>query len=196
LCLRVEMIVKRERMEKHQDVLSEIISPVLLPLGLEVVTLDANVGKQSKLTVYIEHKDANRSITIDDCVIATKAINPVLDTSEIVDGVFRGGYELEVSSPGLDRPLLKLNDFEKFKTRAAQIYTSRDLSQKEMANEAYFEKHPKQRSFSGNLAGVEENSILFDIRLKKEIHRIKILFEVVSKAHLDLQAETQRRAKK
>nr|MBN2277928.1 ribosome maturation factor RimP [candidate division Zixibacteria bacterium] len=75
--------------------------------GFELVELKlAQYKKQHRLRVFV---DSDHGVTIDDCVRLTKAIDPILEENN----VFRYGYVIEVSSPGLDRPLQTARDFRR-----------------------------------------------------------------------------------
>lgn len=90
-----------------KDILMSRISGAIKDIGYEVVDIDIVKGKNlSAITVYIYK---NGGIGIDDCVKVSELINPILDT--INELKFK--YNLEVSSPGLDRPLKTMNDFRR-----------------------------------------------------------------------------------
>ena len=99
-----------------------LVDGVLSSLGYRVVRVKV-YGQQSYPTVQvmIEHDDRVTPVVIKDCSAASKIIQPSLDTSDIIDS----DYNLEVSSPGVDRPLMTQQDFEYYKGREAKLQTTR-----------------------------------------------------------------------
>ena len=91
-------------------------------------------------------------------------------------------YDLEVSSPGTDRPLRAEKDYDRFQGRDARILVFRPLTALELENDVYQQKNPKQKNFLGKLAGTGSNKIWIETQLKE---RIAIPFELISKAHLE-----------
>lgn len=89
------------------DRISEVVSPILWTLGLELVDIvSVGQGPRSVVRVYIEKPGG---VTVDDCERAHKALSPALD---VVDP-FPHAYTLEVSSPGLDRPFKRIQDYRR-----------------------------------------------------------------------------------
>ncbi len=102
-------------MRQAAEHLYELLAPAVTVLGYELVGVEYLAqGKHSVLRVYI---DADGGITVDDCARASHQISGVLDIEDPV----RGEYSLEVSSPGLDRPLFALAHFERFSGRQARL---------------------------------------------------------------------------
>lgn len=102
--------------------LEDFVSWELERLGYELVKLEMPVrGKRRIIRLFIDHPDKN--VTIDDCVQVTKAIGFVLDGEDVIPGP----YNLEVSSPGINRSLTKPAHFRRFGGRTARIErTARD----------------------------------------------------------------------
>jgi ribosome maturation factor RimP len=140
-----------------------LISPLVEPMGYEIVYLEVN-QRQKTLRLFIDWTESSASsgaIGIADCVKVTRALDEPLDQMPEVDQAFGGGgYELEVSSPGIDRPLRTARDYEKFKGREVRVHTFRPLSGEEMGNTAYQAKNPKQKNFLGELQGLREGRVL------------------------------------
>lgn len=89
------------------DRVRELIHPVLSAMGLELVEVEhRGMGRRSLLRIFI---DKPGGITLDDCEAASRNLEKVLD----VEDPFSGSYTLEVSSPGLDRPLKTEADFRR-----------------------------------------------------------------------------------
>jgi ribosome maturation factor RimP len=92
---------------KLKNKIAEILTGLLEGEGFDLVEVKlAQYGENSRLQVFI---DSDNGVTIDDCVRVSKTIGPVIDAG----GLFRYGYTIEVSSPGLDRPLLTARDFRR-----------------------------------------------------------------------------------
>lgn len=89
-------------------------SPALEALGFRIVDLDCRVGGRSLLRIYIERRLAEGAsaeqpkVALQDCVDASRTLGPILESSELLPGAF----DLEVSSPGLDRRLRLRSDFD------------------------------------------------------------------------------------
>ena len=89
------------------DRISEAVSPILWTLGLELAdVVCVGQGPRSVVRVFI---DKPEGVTLDDCERAHKALGPALDVAD----PFPHGYTLEVSSPGLDRPFKRIQDYRR-----------------------------------------------------------------------------------
>ena len=93
-------------------------------VGVEVVAVEWKIGKQRLLRVYIDRAPSpgqamGSGVSHSDCEAVSEQLSVILDVEDLVPG---GGYVLEVSSPGLDRKLLKLSDYQKFSGRQAKIW--------------------------------------------------------------------------
>jgi ribosome maturation factor RimP len=95
--------------------IAHVAAPVLADLGLRLVRV--RLSGQDGATVQIMAERADGSMSIDDCEAASQALSPVLD----VDDPVKGAYRLEISSPGLDRPLARISDFIRALGREARI---------------------------------------------------------------------------
>lgn len=102
-------------MERH--ILADIIEPVVDALGYETVRILTSGSVRQTLQVMIDVKDGSREITVDDCATVSRALSKVLDEKDPIENE----YTLEVSSPGIDRPLTKLKHFERFKGFEAKV---------------------------------------------------------------------------
>ncbi len=89
-----------------------IIEPTLQSMGLRLVRVKFTGGT---LQIMAERPDG--TMTVDDCAALSRAVSPVLD----VEDPIQGSYNLEVSSPGIDRPLVRLEDFERWAGHLARI---------------------------------------------------------------------------
>lgn len=140
-----------------QALLMEKLGPILEGLGYELVHLEMQMHHGKVLRVYIDRLEFNEklgAIGVEDCANVSRALDEPLDAMLEVDKAFGGAYELEVSSPGVDRPLRKVRDFEKFAGRDARIHTFRPLTAEELGNTDYQKRNPKQKNFLGRLSGV------------------------------------------
>ena len=134
-----ELIAKSASEKK----LLEIIDPILLDMGFELVRLRLMSNKE--ITLQIMAIRPNGYINVDECAEISTAISAVLDVEDpILDG-----YNLEVSSPGIDRPLTRIKDFEEFEGYEAKIETV-DLID-------------GRKRFRGTLAGINGSEILINL---------------------------------
>lgn len=92
-----------------------IAEPVLAGLGYRIVRV--RISGLSGCTVQIMAERPDGTMTIDDCEAASRALSPVLDVADPVDRAYR----LEVSSPGIDRPLVRRSDFDRYAGHLAKI---------------------------------------------------------------------------
>ncbi|WP_189519899.1 ribosome maturation factor RimP [Kushneria pakistanensis] len=127
-------------MPTRQETLHKLIEPAVAALGFELWGIDYSAqGKHSRLVVYIEH---DNGVGVDDCADVSRQVSALLD----VEDPLPGQYQLEVSSPGMDRPLYSLSHFARF---AGHTIT--------LKLRAPFEG---QRRFKGLLAGVDGDEVL------------------------------------
>jgi len=121
-------------MRKEPFNLRELLEPAVEALGCELVGIEYHpAGRHSILRIYI---DKEGGVTLDDCQEVSYQVSGLLDVEDPVPGQ----YSLEVSSPGLDRPLFKDADFERFAGRRVQIRLALPLE--------------GRRKFSGRLLGL------------------------------------------
>jgi ribosome maturation factor RimP len=92
-----------------------IVEPVLEGLGYRLVRV--RVSGLDGCTVQVMAERPDGSMTIDDCEAASRALSPVLDVADPVER----GYRLELSSPGIDRPLVRRSDFERYAGNAVKV---------------------------------------------------------------------------
>ena len=95
--------------------LTELFEPVVEAMGYELVGVEFNAAvTHGTLRVYI---DREAGVSLDDCAAISHQISGMLDVEEPI----AQAYDLEISSPGIDRPLFKLADFERFAGQVAKI---------------------------------------------------------------------------
>ncbi len=153
---------------RADDQLIQLISKWIFPLGYQVIHLEIQSHRQKTLRVYIDFLEFNeeKTIGIEDCVKVSRAIDELLDQSPEVGTVLSDAYELEVSSPGVDRPLRTMGDFQRFAGREVRIHVYRALTSEELDNAVYHEKNSKQKNFIGTLMGADENKVVLAISSK------------------------------
>jgi len=193
----------------HEDLI-QLVSEWIHPLGYQVVHIEVQTHREKTFRIFIDHLDlsAEKGIGIEDCVRVTRAIEETLDQSPDIEKTFNGSYELEVSSPGVDRPLRTLQDFERYANREIRIHVYRALTAEEVENALYHSKNPKQKNFLGKLLGLRGDKVALRITEKSgelsskrskpkqkalpdtnsvEGSEILIPLPLISKAHLEPQ---------
>lgn len=149
--------------------LAEIVTPVIEDLGYELVRIRLMSGKATTLQIMAEKPEGG--IEVDDCAQISNAVSAVLDVEDpIIDA-----YALEVSSPGIDRPLTRMKDFEMFEGYEAKLETA--------------ELVDGRRRFKGELAGTEGDEVLINIDDQGETVTIGLKFDWLSDAKLVLTDE-------
>jgi len=92
-----------------------LIEPALADLGFRLVRVHVTGREAATLQIMAERPDG--SISIDDCEMISRQLSPVLDVADVV----KGAYRLEISSPGIDRPLVRPSDFELWSGHEAKV---------------------------------------------------------------------------
>lgn len=123
--------------------LAEIVQPIIEDMGFELVRLRLLGGQTKTLQIMAERPDGG--IEVDECAEISNAVSAVLD----VEDPLIEAYVLEVSSPGIDRPLTRLKDFDAFEGYEAKLETSQLID--------------GRKRFKGVLAGVEGDEVLINI---------------------------------
>jgi ribosome maturation factor RimP len=124
--------------------MASIVQPVIEDLGYELVRIRLLSGKSTTLQIMAERPDGG--IDVNDCSKISTEISAILDVEDPIEAE----YALEVSSPGMDRPLTRLKDFAAWEGFEAKIETSELID--------------GQRRFKGMLRGVEGNEVLIEIQ--------------------------------
>jgi ribosome maturation factor RimP len=149
--------------------LADIVTPVIEDMGFELVRLRMQGGRTATLQVMADR--AEGGIEVDDCARISTDLSAVLDVEDpIVEE-----YVLEVSSPGIDRPLTRLKDFDIWEGYEARLETI-DLID-------------GQRRFKGSLQGTEGDEVLIEVERGAEMVTIGLRFEWLSDAKLILTDE-------
>ena len=116
--------------------------------------------RNAVVRIYIDKPDG---VTIEDCSTVSRAMEAVMDAEDFMPSA----YVLEISSPGLERPLFKLADFERFTGKKAKVKASEAID--------------GQANFNGRIVGVEGDEVLFE---DKTNGNVRIPFEKIAKANL------------
>ena len=146
--------------------LADIVSPVIEGLGFELVRIRLMGGKTRILQIMADKPEGG--IEVDDCGAISVAVSAVLDVEDPIEDQ----YVLEVSSPGIDRPLTRLKDFDMWKGWEARVETSELID--------------GRRRFKGILQGTEANEVLIEIEDGGEDITIGLQFDWLSDAKLIL----------
>ena len=149
--------------------LAEIITPVIEGMGFELVRVRYMGGKTPSIQIMAERPEGG--IEVEDCAQISTAVSATLDVEDPIEEA----YNLEVSSPGIDRPLTRLKDFDTFEGYEARIETQ-DLID-------------GRKRFKGILAGVEGNEVLINIEEHGEDVTVGLQFEWLADAKLILTDE-------
>jgi ribosome maturation factor RimP len=166
--------------------LEELIAPEVKKLGYELLDLEysprSNQGG-AVLRLFIENLES-KGVSFEDCVKVDHGLDPLFE-SQAFEDLLADTFTLEVSSPGLDRPLKKPSDFQKFAGWRALVKTFRPLTESEMGNGKYFEHHQKQKNFFGILHGYSGDSV----EMETDNERFKIPYALITKANLDVASQ-------
>ncbi len=123
--------------------MAEIITPVIEGMGFELVRVRLMSGKTKTLQIMAERPEGG--IEVDNCADISTAVSAILDVEDPIED----NYTLEVSSPGIDRPLTRLKDFDTWQGYEAKLETD-DLID-------------GRRRFKGVLAGIEGSEVLINL---------------------------------
>lgn len=140
------------------------ITPTLADMGYDVVRVALN-GQETKVLQVMAERQDGVDMTVDDCADISRAVSALLDVSD----PFAGRYTLEVSSPGLDRPLVRPADYARFAGDEAKVELVSDIR--------------GRKRFKGRLAGLALGDVVL---LDFEGQRMEIPFSDIAKAKLIL----------
>jgi ribosome maturation factor RimP len=156
---------------------AEIVEPVLEDLGFRLVRVKVQGGGAADKIVQLMAERPDGSITIDDCEIISKQVSPVLDVADPVSGAYR----LEVSSPGIDRPLVRPSDFEDWSGHEVKIELTEPVG--------------GRRKFKGMLEGFEDGEVRIEADTGEHgIQHLGLPVHLISDAKLVLTDELVREA--
>lgn len=147
-------------MQKHY--LQDLIEPQVEKLGFELVRVITIGQANPTLQVMIDVADGSRDITVDDCASVSRVLSDLLDEKDPI----KDKYILEVSSPGLDRPLTKLKHFVRYKGYDVKIETENKVE--------------NRKRFKGKIADVDDENVVINM----EDTQYTIPFAEINKAKL------------
>ena len=141
--------------------LSQMFEPVVESMGYELVGVEFNAGGgHGTLRVYI---DREQGVSLDDCAEISHQLSGILD----VEDPIKQAYDLEISSPGIDRPLFKLADYERFNGQVAKVKLAVGVD--------------GRRNFRGRLQGVTDDRL---IGIEVDGERFELPFADIARANL------------
>jgi ribosome maturation factor RimP len=140
LGLNMSDLIAKAAIDKR---MASIVQPVIEDLGFELVRIRLMSGKRTTLQIMAERPEGG--IEVDDCALISTEVGAILDVEDPIEA----DYALEVSSPGIDRPLTRVKDFAAWQGFEAKIETSELID--------------GRRRFKGELAGVDGEEILITI---------------------------------
>lgn len=149
--------------------ITELAEPLLASLGMELVEVEyRREGREMILRLFI---DREGGVNLDDCAVVSRELSALLDVEDFIPG----HYNLEVSSPGLNRPLKKESDYRKYQGRLVKVRTF-ELLADDAGN--------RRKTFTGELLGLEEGVVR--LRLT-EGQTAGIPLDKVAKANLEFE---------
>ncbi len=145
---------------KRIDVLKTMLEPAVHAVGMELWGIEFLAqGKHSVLRLYI---DSENGVTIDDCEAVSHQVSGVLD----VEDPIKGEYHLEVSSPGMDRPLFSFNQMARYVGQNIKVKLQMAVS--------------GRRNFTGTLTEAKDDALTFVV----EGQPLSVSFNQIDKANL------------
>jgi ribosome maturation factor RimP len=153
--------------------LLELLDPVSEAAGYAIVRLRLMGGEHARRLQIMAERPSGGDMNVEDCARLSRAISEIMDAADPISGE----YTLEVSSPGVDRPLTRLTDFEAYEGFEARIELDR-LAE-------------GRKRFKGVLAGVDEGQVAFDI--EGEAETALIPFAWIAEAKLVLSDKLMKR---
>ena len=159
-------------MAQQQDVatrVSDLAERLVSSLGMELVEVEyKREGRDMVLRLFL---DKDGGVTLDDCSAVSRELSEILDVEDVV----QGNYTLEVSSPGLNRPLKKEADFERYRGRLVKVRTFELLPD---------EEGNRRKTFLGDLEGLADGIVTLRLR---EGQLARIPLGKIAKANLEFE---------
>ena len=148
--------------------IAAIVTPVLRGMGFRLVRV--RLSGQHGLTLQIMAERDDGTMTVEDCEEVSRAVSPALDVADPVEKA----YHLEVSSPGIDRPLVRKSDFQAWAGHLVKLETSILVADR--------------KRFKGKIAEAGENDVLIerDVPAYGEEPSIRVPYETIAEARLVL----------
>lgn len=152
-------------MNALEQKIEALIEPPLKGLGFDVVRVKLTEGARRTLQIMAERTGDN-TITLDECALISRTASALLDVADPITDE----YVLEVSSPGIDRPLIRLNDYERFKGFVAKVQLTMPVE--------------GRKRFQGNIVGIEGQNV--KIKLPDSTDISVLPFHLIDSAKLVL----------
>lgn len=152
------------------DSVLELIEPSLTDLGYEVVRIRFHAEGRPVLQIMIDRSDG-ADVAVEDCTLASRTVSVLLDVADPI----AEAYELEVSSPGLDRPLTRAKDFQSFRGNEARVELKAAVD--------------GRRRFRGRLLGMDGDVVRMVVPLDAVETEFALPFEAIEKAKIVLTDE-------
>lgn len=160
LCPRDGFVASKTEQELSTGKLTELLQPLIEDLGYEFVGLEQRSEPKNRvLVVYI---DRPQGIRVEDCETVSREVSALLD----VEDPLAGQYSLEISSPGLDRPLFTYEQFTRFAGQEVQV--------------ALYAPQDGRRKFKGVILGADEGAV----RLEQDGQEVNLEMGNIAKARL------------
>ena len=149
-------------MAKIADKVFSIISPIVIDMGYELLGIEyVASGKHSVLRLYI---DCEKGVGVNDCETVSRQVSAIMDVEEPITGQ----YNLEVSSPGIERPLFEIGHYQRFLGHDVCLRTYRPID--------------GRRNFTGCIGSIGETSNT--IELVTELGSVTFDIDLIEKANL------------
>jgi ribosome maturation factor RimP len=149
-------------MAKIADKVFTIINPIVIDMGYELLGIEyVASGKHSVLRLYI---DSEEGVGVNDCETVSRQVSAIMDVEEPITGQ----YNLEVSSPGIERPLFVISHYQRFLGHDVCLRTYRPID--------------GRRNFTGSIGSVGESSNT--IELVTELGSVTLEIDLIEKANL------------
>ena len=164
--------------ESIADHTRRVLEPVLARDGYELVEVEwARQGRRWMLRLFV---DKSGGVTIEHCQAVSRLVDPILDVEDFIEPA----YDLEVSSPGLDRPLRKPADFDRYAGQRAHVKAYGPVAGTAPGS-------PARKNWTGVLVGYRDGAVEIDV--DGVVHRVP--HDKIAKAHLEYDFEADLRRK-
>lgn len=132
-------------MGKIEDNIWKMAEPIVAKYGLELIDVEyVKEGAEWYLRLFLDKEDEN-GVDLDDCELISRSLSDVLETEDPI----QQAYRLEVSSPGIERPLKRMKDFQRYKGEMVQVKTFAEVEGK--------------KQFIGILGETTEDTVTLDV---------------------------------
>jgi ribosome maturation factor RimP len=170
--VNLEKAAAPRRAQDAAEHISRVAKPILWSLGLELV--EVSVGGQHARTVVKVFIDRQEGVTLEDCERAHRALNPALDVAD----PFPHAYTLEVSSPGLDRPLKRAEDYRRLRGKRVSLKLK--------------EPHRGQWRIVGTVEAVDDNAVTVTVEERQSTETLRCEFERIAGARQEVEFRRSR----